>query len=143
MPMKMHLVTEEIQKLAFVIRTSVNETTGETPAFLNFGRDLKVPLDLIIGEKVQESSPDLPNNNVIQQHKSNLIDKLKKHLMLCENMRKCKGGNKKVNTINTKGETADSRDSESHGNPGNPWNLWNPVGIHGIPWKSDIRPRNN
>ncbi|CAF3416709.1 unnamed protein product [Rotaria socialis] len=69
---------KEIQKLAFAIRTSVNETTGETPGFLNFGRDLKIPLDLIIGEKVQGSPTDLPNNNVIQQYKSNLIDNLKK-----------------------------------------------------------------
>ncbi|CAF3787378.1 unnamed protein product [Rotaria magnacalcarata] len=55
----------EIQKSAFPIRTSVNETTGKTLAFLNFGLDLTILLDLIIGEKVQGSSPDLPNNNVI------------------------------------------------------------------------------
>jgi hypothetical protein len=69
---------KEIQKLAFAIRTSVNETTGETPAFLNFGRDLKIPLDLIIGEEVQGSPTALPNNKVIQQYKTNLIDTLKK-----------------------------------------------------------------
>ena len=68
---------EEIQKLAFAIRTSVNETTGETPAFLNFGRDLKIPLDLIIGEETRGSPPDLPTNGVIQQYKTYLIDKLK------------------------------------------------------------------
>ncbi|CAF2133846.1 unnamed protein product [Rotaria magnacalcarata] len=28
---------KEVQKLAFAIRTSINETTGETPAYLNFG----------------------------------------------------------------------------------------------------------
>jgi Integrase zinc binding domain/Integrase core domain len=31
----------EIQKLAFALRTSINVTIGETPAFLNFGRNLK------------------------------------------------------------------------------------------------------
>jgi transposase InsO family protein len=30
---------QEIQKLAFAIRTSVNESTGETPAYLTLGRD--------------------------------------------------------------------------------------------------------
>ncbi|CAF1481864.1 unnamed protein product [Rotaria sordida] len=69
---------EEIQKLAFAIRTSVNETTGETPAFLNFGRDLKLPLDLIFGEPVQDTPTTLPSNKVIQHYKSNLIDNLKK-----------------------------------------------------------------
>ena len=46
---------KELQKLAFAIRTSVNETTGETPAFLNFGRDLQLPLDLLITDPL----PDL------------------------------------------------------------------------------------
>ena len=68
---------KEIQKLAFAIRTSVNETTGETPAFLNFGRDLKIPLDLIVGEEIQEPPADLPDNKTIQQYKTNLIDSLK------------------------------------------------------------------
>jgi hypothetical protein len=68
----------ELQKLAFAIRTSVNETTGETPAFLNFGRDLKIPLDLLIGNETQTSPPTLPDNSTIQQYKTNLIDTLQK-----------------------------------------------------------------
>ncbi|CAF1425819.1 unnamed protein product [Adineta ricciae] len=66
----------EIQKLAFAIRTSVNETTGETPAFLNFGRDLKVPLDLLYGEPVQNSTSNLPDNKLIQHYKRNLTETL-------------------------------------------------------------------
>ena len=65
---------KEIQKLAFAIRTSVNKTTGETPAFHNFGQDLKIPLDLIIGKEVEGPPPDLPDNNTIQQYKTNLVE---------------------------------------------------------------------
>ena len=68
----------EIQKLAFAIRTSVNETTGETPAFLTFGRDPKVPLDLLIGIDEQNQPLTLPNDEITQAYKSNLIDNLKK-----------------------------------------------------------------
>ena len=67
---------QEIQKLAFAIRTSVNDTTGETPAFLNFGRDLRIPLDLILGDQTQ-STQDLPDKQFIQEYKTHLINKLK------------------------------------------------------------------
>ncbi|CAF1691533.1 unnamed protein product, partial [Adineta ricciae] len=66
----------EIQKLAFAIRTSINETTGETPAFLNFGRDLKLPLDLLYGEPVQNLTPNSPDNKLIQHYKRNLTETL-------------------------------------------------------------------
>ncbi|CAF4751273.1 unnamed protein product, partial [Rotaria magnacalcarata] len=43
-----HSWDRHLSKLALSIRTSVNETTGDTPAYLNFGRDPKLPLDLLI-----------------------------------------------------------------------------------------------
>ena len=48
---------QEIQKIVFTIRTSVNESTGETPAFLNLGRDLQLPLDLILQNPVAGPAP--------------------------------------------------------------------------------------
>jgi Integrase core domain len=48
-----HSWDKKIQQLAFAIRTSINETTGDTPAFLMFGRDPRTPLDLIIGDSIQ------------------------------------------------------------------------------------------
>ncbi|CAF3080327.1 unnamed protein product, partial [Rotaria sp. Silwood2] len=39
---------QHLLKLAFSIRTSLNEATGDTPAHLNFGRDPKLPLDLLL-----------------------------------------------------------------------------------------------
>ncbi|CAF3407954.1 unnamed protein product [Rotaria socialis] len=41
----------------FAIRTAVNDTTGETPAFMMFGRDPRGPLDLLIGETTEEAQP--------------------------------------------------------------------------------------
>ncbi|CAF1514645.1 unnamed protein product, partial [Didymodactylos carnosus] len=41
---------KELQKPALAIRTSVNEPTRETPAFLNLGPDPRLPLDLLIGD---------------------------------------------------------------------------------------------
>ena len=48
---------KEIQKVAFALRTSINETTGETPAFMMFGRDPKLPLNLMVGEPVSSPPP--------------------------------------------------------------------------------------
>ncbi|CAF1350909.1 unnamed protein product [Rotaria sp. Silwood1] len=39
---------QHLSKLAFSIRTSVNETTGDTLAYLNFGRDPKLPPHLLL-----------------------------------------------------------------------------------------------
>ena len=68
---------KEIQKVAFALRTSINETTGETPAFMMFGRDPKLPLDLMVGEPV--SSP--PSRTIkiagIDEYKENLIYNLR------------------------------------------------------------------
>ncbi|CAF2181851.1 unnamed protein product, partial [Rotaria magnacalcarata] len=44
---------KEIQKLAYAIRTAVNEITDETPAFMMLGRDPRGPLDLLIGERTE------------------------------------------------------------------------------------------
>ena len=68
---------EEIQKLAFAIRTAVNETTGETPAFMMFGRDLRGPLDLLIGETTEESRSTTIHHGLIQEYKNNLINNLR------------------------------------------------------------------
>jgi hypothetical protein len=72
-----HSWDKEIQQLAFAIRTSVNETTGETPAFLMFGRDPIIPLDLIIGEPIQ--GPPLMNKDQEQtrNYRTYLMNKLR------------------------------------------------------------------
>ncbi|CAF3221850.1 unnamed protein product [Rotaria sp. Silwood2] len=67
----------EIQKLAFAIRTAVNDTTGETPAFMMFGRDPRGPLDLLIGETIKESQPATIEQGQIQEYKKNLINNLR------------------------------------------------------------------
>ncbi|CAF4271185.1 unnamed protein product, partial [Rotaria magnacalcarata] len=60
---------KEIQKLAYAIRTAVNETTGETPAFMMFGRDPRGPLDLLIGERTEEARPTTNEHVQIQEYK--------------------------------------------------------------------------
>ncbi|CAF2018202.1 unnamed protein product [Rotaria magnacalcarata] len=56
-----HLWVQHLQKLAFAIRTSVNETTGDTPAFLNFGRDPMLPIDLLTQLPSNDPHPNIPN----------------------------------------------------------------------------------
>ena len=68
---------KELQKLAFSIRTSINETTGETPAFLNFGRDLRLPLDLLISDPLPNPSSATPEYAYIRTYRSNLIKSLR------------------------------------------------------------------
>jgi transposase InsO family protein len=68
---------KEIQKLAFSIRTSINETTGETPAFLMFGRDLREPLDLIIGDPIKGPPPTTFEHTQIREYRANIINNLR------------------------------------------------------------------
>ena len=67
---------KEIHKLAFALRTAVNESTGETPAFMMFGRDPRGPLDLITSTKT-EGPPTAAHENIhIQEYKTKLINNL-------------------------------------------------------------------
>ena len=68
---------KEIQKVTFAVRTSINETTGEIPAFMMFGRNPKLPLGLMVGEPV--SSPPSRTMKIaeIDEYKENLIHNLR------------------------------------------------------------------
>ncbi|CAF1390024.1 unnamed protein product [Didymodactylos carnosus] len=66
---------KEIQKLAFALRTSVNETTGETPAFLNLGRDPKLPID-ILTDTTPTGPPLPPTTTAIVNYRSQLVQNL-------------------------------------------------------------------
>ncbi|CAF4255358.1 unnamed protein product, partial [Rotaria sordida] len=68
-----HSWDKEIQKLALSIRTSINETTDETPAFMMFGKDLKLPMALIIGESTQSPPPTSIASLQINEYRKNLI----------------------------------------------------------------------
>jgi transposase InsO family protein len=69
---------KEIQKLAFAIRSATNETTGETPAFMMFGRDIRGPIDILLGESTATASiPTTPDRAEILKYKENLVNNLK------------------------------------------------------------------
>ena len=72
-----HSWDKEIQQIAFAIRTSINDTTGETPAFLMFGRDPRIPLDWIIGDPIQGLPPLTEEQEQIQNYRTHLMDKLR------------------------------------------------------------------
>ena len=64
---------KEIQKLAFAVRTSVNETTGDTPAYLNFGRDPLIPVDLIVHRPITSPPPNTPEHHYVRYYRTNLM----------------------------------------------------------------------
>lgn len=68
---------KEIQKLAFAIRTSINETTGDTPAFLMFGRDPRTPLDLMVGDPIEGLPTTIFGQTEVQNYKTSLINNLR------------------------------------------------------------------
>ncbi len=68
---------KEIQKLAFAIRTTINETTGDTPAFMMFGRDLRGPLELMIGDPIEGPPPTTSEHAQIQEYRKNLVNNLR------------------------------------------------------------------
>ncbi|CAF1363453.1 unnamed protein product [Didymodactylos carnosus] len=43
-----------LPQLALAIRAAINESTGQSPAFLMYGRELKLPLDLMYGPKADD-----------------------------------------------------------------------------------------
>lgn len=71
-----HSWDKEIQQLAWAIRTSINETTGETPAFLMFGRDPRIPLDLMVGDALEGIPTQEMDTNHITNYRRNLINNL-------------------------------------------------------------------
>jgi hypothetical protein len=72
-----HSWDKEIQKLALAIRTSVNETTGDTPAFLMFGRDPRIPLDLMVGDPIQGLPSINAEQDQIQNYRTHLMNNLR------------------------------------------------------------------
>ena len=68
---------KEIQKLAFAIRTSINETTGDTLAYLNFGRDPLIPLDLIVHRPITGPPPTTSEHRYVRYCRTNLIRDLR------------------------------------------------------------------
>lgn len=68
---------KEIHKLAFALRTAINETTGETPAFMMFGRDPRGPLDLITSNKIEGLPTTANGDSYIQEYKTKLINNLR------------------------------------------------------------------
>lgn len=68
---------KNIQQIAFALRTTINQTTGETPAFLMFGRDLRGPLDLITGPLTQEPPTTTFEQKQIKEYKTQMINNLR------------------------------------------------------------------
>ncbi|CAF4929902.1 unnamed protein product [Rotaria socialis] len=52
-----HIVSDNGPQFVSNLFKTVNDTTGETPAFMMFGRDPRGPLDLLIGETTEEAQP--------------------------------------------------------------------------------------
>jgi hypothetical protein len=71
------LCDKEIQKLAFAIRTSVNETAGDTPASLTFGRDPQTSLDLILAPPTPGPPPITLEHQYIRTYRADLIHNLR------------------------------------------------------------------
>jgi hypothetical protein len=67
---------KEIQKLAFSIGTAINETTGVTPAFMMFGRDIREPLDLIADDQIKGPPPTIMKQEILEQCTKGLINNL-------------------------------------------------------------------
>ena len=67
---------QDIQKFAFAIRTSVNETTGDTPAYLNLGRDPILPMDLITGAPISGPAPTNVEHQYIRDYRAALTHNL-------------------------------------------------------------------
>ncbi|CAF1158517.1 unnamed protein product, partial [Adineta ricciae] len=88
---------KEIQKIAFAIRTTRNETTGETPAFMMFGRDLRGPLESILSEPIQGPPPTTNEQEQIQEYKKYLINQLRSAYNLIKQHSELEKAKQKIN----------------------------------------------
>ena len=77
-----HLWDQHLQQLAFAIRTSVNETTGDTPAFLNFGRDPQLPIDLLTQPSGSAPISSTPDSETIRTYRQQLTESLRSTFQL-------------------------------------------------------------
>ena len=60
----------KLPAVAFAYRSSVQESTGFTPFFLMYGREARVPADLVYGEPQTEG----PNNDFVVRQQENLCE---------------------------------------------------------------------
>ncbi|CAF1387559.1 unnamed protein product [Didymodactylos carnosus] len=65
----------KLQQIAFAFRTIPSESTEETPAFLNFGRHPRQPLDLLINRPIS-TLEDTPTAQQITQYRKQLLSTL-------------------------------------------------------------------
>ncbi|CAF1088285.1 unnamed protein product [Didymodactylos carnosus] len=70
---KTHRVISDAEagQLALAIRAAINESTGQTPAFLMYGRELKLPLDLMYGPEV-DVLDELRSSDEVRANKERL-----------------------------------------------------------------------
>jgi len=82
-----HQWDQHLQKFALALRTSINETTGVTPAVLNLGREIPLPFDRQMqtkdSEQTQEEIQEIPGKlkeiikvvreNIVKAHEANKV----------------------------------------------------------------------
>ena len=81
---------EKLPVVAFAYRTSVQETTRFTPFFLMFGREARVPADLVYGATPRpDENPDIPEfvKNKLEDLRE-AYSLTREHLQLAANRRK-------------------------------------------------------
>lgn len=83
---------EVLPLMMLAYRSSVHETTGYSPAKLNFGRELKLPIDLVYGQVPTETCQE-SYHEFVDQVKTNLEvvhEKAKKKMILANKSQKQK-----------------------------------------------------
>ncbi|CAF1356211.1 unnamed protein product [Didymodactylos carnosus] len=65
----------KLPQLAFAMRTAIHDSTGESPAFLMFGREPRLPLDVLFGLNNRTSDRHV-NNREVRNYRDRLISNL-------------------------------------------------------------------
>ena len=73
---------KHVRKVCMVYNTSVQASTGYTPFFLMFGRQARIPVDVMYGFQITKHSPQMSNTCTLSKQMSQALALARQHSLM-------------------------------------------------------------